>query len=45
MEQEGHRNVPPAKAATFIEREEDRGYASGLGREQGRCCRGTQQGK
>jgi predicted DNA-binding protein (UPF0251 family) len=34
---------PSCKSMNIHRAMEDRGYASGLGREQGRCCRGTQQ--
>jgi predicted DNA-binding protein (UPF0251 family) len=34
---------PSCKSGNIHRAREDRGYASGLGREQGRCCRGTQQ--
>ena len=36
-------NCPSCKSDNIRRAEEDRGYARGLGREQGRCCRGTEQ--
>jgi predicted DNA-binding protein (UPF0251 family) len=36
---------PSCKSANFHRALEDRGHASRSGREQGRCCRGTQQQK
>ena len=43
MEQVDRRIVLRAKAATFTEQQEDRGYARGVGRGQGGCCRGIEQ--
>ncbi len=36
-------NCPSCKSDNIQRAQEDRGYAKGLGREQGRCCRGTQR--
>jgi len=36
-------NCPSCKSGNIHRAEEDRGYARGLGREQGRCWRGTEQ--
>jgi predicted DNA-binding protein (UPF0251 family) len=36
-------NCPSCKSGNVRRAEEDRGYARGLGRGQGRCCRGTEQ--
>ena len=36
-------NCPSCKSGNIHRAEEDRGYARRLRREQGRCCRGTQQ--
>jgi len=36
-------NCPSCKSGNIHRAEEDRGYARGFGRGQGRCCRGTQQ--
>jgi predicted DNA-binding protein (UPF0251 family) len=38
-------DCPSCKSSNIHRSEEDRGHARGLGRGQGRCCRGTQQGK
>jgi predicted DNA-binding protein (UPF0251 family) len=38
-------DCPSCKSSNIHRSEEDRGYARGLGRGQGRCLRGTQQGK
>jgi predicted DNA-binding protein (UPF0251 family) len=36
-------DCPSCKSGNIHRAQEDRGYARGLGREQGKCCRGTQQ--
>ncbi len=36
-------NCPSCKSGNIHRAEGDRGYARGVGRGQGRCCRGTQQ--
>jgi predicted DNA-binding protein (UPF0251 family) len=36
-------NCPSCKSDNIHRAQEDRGYARGTGRGQGRCCRGTQQ--
>ena len=36
-------NCPSCKSGNIRRAQEDRGYAGGLGRGQGRCCRGTEQ--
>ncbi len=36
-------NCPSCKSDNICRAEEDKGYARGAGRGQGRCCRGTQQ--
>jgi Zn finger protein HypA/HybF involved in hydrogenase expression len=36
-------NCPSCKSVNIHRAQEDRGYARGAGRGQGRCCRGAQQ--
>ena len=36
-------DCPSCKSGNIQRAEEDRGYARGVGRGQGRCCRGTEQ--
>ena len=36
-------NCPSCKSGNIHRAQEDKGYARGLGRGQGRCCRGTEQ--
>ena len=36
-------NCPSCKSGNIHRAQENRGYAKGFGRGQGRCCRGTQQ--
>jgi predicted DNA-binding protein (UPF0251 family) len=38
-------DCPSCKSSNIHRSEEDRGHARRLGREQGKCCLGTQQGK